>query len=453
VSTNSSLADLGAQLKQAGVHTVEVGIADTYGHLRGKRVPVDRFLSSVAIGGLNMADAIFVFDIQCDIVDSPIINMGTGYLDMHLTPDLSSLRTLGHRPGYALVFADAVDEHDQPHALSPREVLRRQVHACHALGVAPIMATELEAYICTADWQPYQQHVQYSSLTDAQALEDIVAQMRHALLAAGIPLESSNPEYGPGQLEINFGPADPITTADNTVLFKSIVKEVAVRNDVRASFMPKPWTGQSGSGLHIHSSLNRHGVNVFGPGDHEGLTEDMAHWTAGILHHAEAMSLIGMPTLNGFRRPRPYTFCPTHVSWGEDNRTVMARCTLNQGVANRVEYRAAGADANPYLALAAVLAAGVDGLTNKRALPPMATGDTYTEPGDLRPLPASFESAIAAYRDSALSEALGTTFSTNFVVLAEAELAKANDAFSEGSIGRDPDEVSDWERRRYLEHT
>jgi glutamine synthetase len=430
-----------------GIHTVEVGTPDTYGHLRGKRVPVARFLESVATGGMNIADAIFVFDVQCEIVDSPIINMGTGYLDMHLVPDLSTFRLLTHRPGYAIVLADAFTESGEPHPLSPRAVLTNQAARVEALGFEAIIATELETYICTPDWNPFQTHTQYSSLTDALDLEAMVLDMRRALLGADIPLESSNPEYGPGQLEINFGPSDPISTADNTVLFKSIVKQVAVQHGARATFMPKPWTGQSGSGMHVHSSLNVDGRNVFGSSG-DAPNETMSAWTAGLLHHAQSMQLIGIPTPNGYRRVRPNTFCPTHVHWGDDNRTVLARLTMHAGNANRVEFRSAGADANPYLAIAAIVAAGVDGLESKRTLPPQAVGDMYTSPGDSPALPTSLEESVAAFTGSALADTLGSSFSENYVVMAQNEMALCAEP-----MAGDPDVITDWERARFLEHT
>jgi glutamine synthetase len=433
-----------------GIHTVEVGVSDTYGHLRGKRVPAARFFKSVAHGGLNIADAIYVFDVQCDIVDAPTINMGTGYLDTHLTPDLSTFRLLPHRPGYAIVLSHSSDEHGQAHPLDPRAVLAKQVERTTRLGVDPIVATELECYVCLPDWTLYQPYVQYSSLTDALALESIVFAMRTALLGAGIPVESSNAEYGPGQLEINFSPADPMTTADNTVLFKSIVKQVAVQHGVRVTFMPKPWSGESGSGMHIHSSLSVDDINLFGetmPGSGQP-NERMSQWTAGLLANATAMQLIGIPTPNGYRRVRPYSFCPTHIHWGADNRTVMARLTMNAGNANRVEFRNPGADANPYLAIAAVLAAGCDGIERSLTLPPMSIGDMYTEPGDNEALPATLDEAIIAFRGSSIANALGSTFSENYLVLAENEqrLAKENPS-------GEADEITASERQRYIEHT
>lgn len=446
--TDDRLHQIATTIAEHRIHTVEIAVADTYGHLRGKRVPSQRFLGSVALGGVNIADAIFVFDVQCEIVDSPTINMGTGFLDAHLAADLDTFRLLPHRPGYAIVMSDAFDQHGEPHALSPRWVLARQVERADRLGLFPLVATELECYLCTPAWEPVQRHVQYSSLTDAVELETIVAEMRHALLGAGVPLESSNAEYGPGQLEINFGPSDPLTTADNTVLFKSIVKQVAVQHGARATFMPKPYTGQSGSGMHIHSSLVSGGVNQFAADADGHPNQLMARWTAGLLEHACSMQLVGIPTPNGYRRVRPYTFAPTHVHWGEDNRSVLARLTTNAGPANRIEFRSAGADANPYLAIAAVLAAGCDGLERELALAPMATGDMYADPAGSQVLPASMGEAIVAFESSPLAAALGPRFSENFAVLARCE-----DDLAREPMAGDADEVTDWERARYLAHT
>jgi glutamine synthetase len=445
-----NLDDIELVIREHSIHTVEVAVTDTFGHLRGKRIPTQRFLRSVASSGVNIADAIYVFDPLCEIVDAPTINMSTGYLDMHLTPDLSSFRILTHRPGYALVFADAVHEDGTPHELDPRNLVKAAANRVEALGYQTVVATELECYLFTPDWQPFQNHVQYSSLTDALDVEAMVADMRAALLGAGIPVESSNPEYGPGQLEINFGPADAVRTADNTVLFKTIVKQVAAQHKARASFMPKPYADQSGSGMHIHTSLNLDGSNEFGADtdDHQRPNEVMSRWTAGILHHARSMQLVGIPTPNGYRRVVANTFCPTHVHWGADNRTVMARLTMHAGSANRVEFRCAGADANPYLAIAAVLSAGTDGIRRDLPLEPISTGDKYADPGTSPMLPTSIAEAIAAFDGSELAAALGESFSSNFLTMCanEADLGAA-------ALTQSPDVVSDWELNRYLEHT
>ena len=436
---------LRARLDAADVHTVEVAIVDTYGHLRGKRVPAGRFVDSVAEGGCHIADAIYIFDLHNDLVDSPYINMDLGFLDTHLVPRLETLRILGHRPGYALVFADSYDPSHALHPIAPRTVLQRQIDRCAALGYEPVVATEMEFYLLRPDGEPIQSHIQYSSLTDSPDLEPVLADMRAAMLAAGIPVESSNPEYGPGQIEINVAPADAMTTADNTALYKSLVKEIAEAHGLRATFMPKPWADQSGSGMHVHTSLSAGGTNAFGDSSEEP-NELMAAWLGGLMHHAPALSLLGSPLPNGYTRVRPYTFAPTHVLWGLDNRSVLCRCTVGSGGANRVEFRSPGSDANPYLMIAGVLAAGADGVEQGRDPGARADGDKYDDPGAAVALPAAVADGIAAYDGSGLAAQLGEEFSHNFVLMAQAEADKHAEA------GGDPvdDEVIDWERERYL---
>jgi glutamine synthetase len=430
---------------QHDVHTIELALTDTYGHLRGKRIPADRFCDSVAASGAHIADAIYIFDIGCDIVDSPYINMGTGFLDTHLVPDLTTFRRFGHRPGYGLVMADSYDPHHRLHPLSPRRALADQVTRAAAADLEPVVATELEAYLLTPDWEPIQSHIQYSSLTDAHDVETVLAEMRSALLGCGVPVESSNPEYGPGQIEINVAHGDPMTVADNTVLLKMVVKEVAERHGLRASFMPKLWDEPSGSGTHVHSSLSRDGRNLFADAE-DGPNAVMANWIAGLLANAPALTLLGIPMANGYRRLAPYSFAPTHVHWGLDNRSVLARTIVGEGQGNRVEYRAADASANPYLLLAGLLAAGLDGVENERTLMPRADGDLYDAPGDHAPLPATLVDAIDAFEGSAVAEAVGAELADNFVVLSRHELELARDA---GVL--DSETVTEWERERYRE--
>ncbi len=430
------------------LHTIELAAPDTQGHLRGKRIPAARFLDSVHESGAHIADAMFVFDMANDLPDNEFINMDTGYLDCHLVPDNTTGRVFGHRPGYGLVFADAVDHRGEPHPLAPRTVLANQIERCRAAGVEPLMATEMEFYLCHEDWSPVQEHIQYSSLTDMPELEPVLADMRHALATAGIDVESSNAEYGPGQVEINAGPTDAMTAADNAALYKSIVKQVARQHGLRATFMAKPWTEQSGSGMHIHLSLTAEGANAFASSETGNPNELMRHWTGGLLAHAEALTLLGASTSNGPKRIRPYTFCPTHATWGLDNRTVLARCIVETGSsANRVEYRSAGSDANPYLLLAGLLAAGIDGV--ERGIDPgeLSEGDLYTNPGDHAALPTDLMSAIAAFEGSPLAAALGDSFARSFASIAAAEVALA------AEHNPDPDDVNDWERARFIEHS
>jgi len=448
IHISNSISDFAAMIADNEVHTVELAAPDTQGHLRGKRIPARRFLDSAYESGAHIADAMFVFDMQNGLPDNEFVNIDTGYLDAHLTADVTSGRVLTHRPGYALMFADAEDEHGAPHPLAPRGVLAAQIERCRAAGVDPFVATELEFFLCRPDWTPVQDHIQYSSLTDGLEFEPVLFAIREALEGAGLEVEGSNAEYGPGQFEVNTGPADAMRTADNTALFKSIVKQVAMQHGLRATFMPKPWAEQSGSGMHVHTSLNTEGSNGFAACDDGEPNELMKHWLGGLMAHASALTLLGAPTSNGPKRIRPYTFAPTHVSWGLDNRTVMARCIAESGSkANRVEFRSAGADANPYLIIAGILAAGVDGI--ERSLDPgmLCVGDMYTNPGEAQALPTDLAGAIAAYSGSDLAGQLGETFSRSYVSIAEAEVALAAENNPE------PDDVNDWERARFIEHS
>ncbi|MEZ5282202.1 MAG: glutamine synthetase family protein [Acidimicrobiales bacterium] len=435
-----------ARCREAGVHTVEVAAPDTQGHLRGKRVPVDRFFAHTVENGVNIADAMFVFDMQNDLPDNPYVNMDSGFLDCNLKPDMTTGRLLTHRPGYAIVFADTYDMHGHRHPLAPRNVLANQIERCREAGLDPVVATELEFYLCHPDWTPIQSHIQYSSLTDALEVEEVLEAMRRALAGAGLEVESSNAEYGPGQFEINIGHANAMTCADNTVLFKSIVKQVAVQNGLRATFMPKPWADQSGSGMHVHTSLLSAGANAFA--DSDGTPNQlMSNWIAGLIEHAEAMTLLGAPTANGPKRIRPYTFAPTHINWGLDNRTVMCRSICEAGSrANRVEFRSAGADANPYVVIAGIIAAGTDGVERSLQPPAMSEGDMYTNPGDCVALPADLRSCVDAFVGSQLAGRLGEEFSTVYACIAEHEIALAADN------SPDEDDVNDWDRARYAEH-
>ncbi len=441
-----SIDEFRAAAVERGVHTVEIATVDTQGHLRGKRVPLDRFCNSVHRSGVAIADAIFVFDIQNDLVDNEHINMDSGFLDCVLRPDLSTARFFGHRPGFAIVMADVETPEGEPHPHAPRTVLASQVARCSDQGLNPLVATEMEFYITNPDGTPVESFIQYSSLTEQPAVEAVLTDIRFALAAVGIEVESSNFEYGPGQAEVNCGPADAMTTADNTAIYKSITKQVAASHGLLATFMPKPWEDQSGSGMHIHTSLlSADGSNVFAECD--GVPSGvMESWLAGQLAHAQSMVLLGSPTPNGAKRIRPYTFAPTHVHWGLDNRTVLARCIVEAGSsANRVEYRAAGADANPYLIIAGVLAAGVDGVENGLTPPAMGVGDMYTEPGDSAPLPVAFTDVIAAFDGSELAAQLGSRFSQAFVAIANGEAAQI------AEHNPDPDAVNDWERDRYMQ--
>ena len=225
-----------------------------------------------------------------------------------------------------MVFTDAKELSGTPQPMSPRSILAAQIERCEAAGLSPMVATEMENFLCRSDWTPVQSHIQYSSLTDGLEVEAVIADIRDGLIGAGMDVESSNTEYAGGQIEVNvsYGPA--MKVADDTVLLKTIIKHVAEAHGMRATYMPKPWTEEGGSGMQIHTSLNdKDGKNGFAESAEEP-NNLMRQWLGGLMEHAMSMSLLTSgPSANGYKRIRPYSFAPTHVFWGGDNRTVLSR--------------------------------------------------------------------------------------------------------------------------------
>jgi glutamine synthetase len=442
-TTEDALARARAVIEEHGIHTVECGFADTWGHLRGKRIPASHFLRVVAQKGYSMADAAFIWDTRCDIFDLPFANPETGYGDMLVKPDLATLRPITWRDGTALVICDCLTEPShEPVGMDPRMILRRQIDRLAELGYEPVVATELEFYLCNPDWTPAYDGIQCYSLTKGSELEPVMSDIRRKLEEYGIVVEASNTEYGPAQIEVNLGHGPAMRVADDTLVFKNVVKELARQHGLRATFMGKPFPGASGNGMHLHTSLAQGGANVFDQRTDDGdlQNETMRRWAAGLLAHAPAMTLIGCPTVNAYKRVEAYSFAPMNVSWGLDNRGVCVRCLPGCGSSTRIEYRGGAADANPYLLMAAMFAAGSDGLERTIDLPPLVKGDAYADETS-PPLPRTLALAIEAFAESAfLRERLGEVFHTNYLAMARHESALYDAA------------ITDWEFERYREH-
>ena len=362
---------------------------------------------------------------------------------MIVVPDLATLKATPWREGAALCMADCVSEHGhEPLDMDPRHQLRRQVERCRERGFDPVMATEIEFYLTDAETgAPVYDGIQCYSLQKGAEIEHVVGHIRRVVEAFGIVVEASNTEYAPAQVEINLGHGPAIEVCDGTVVFKSVVREIARNHGLRATFMAKPFPGVSGNGLHLHHSLTRDGANVFAEGhDDEPLgNAAMRHWVAGLATHAAQLALLANPTVNSYKRIEDYSFAPTRVSWGLDNRNVAVRCIPQVGAASRVEYRGGSADANPYLLAAAILAAGMDGVERELALPPEAKADTYAD--DRLPLlPRSLHAAIEAWEATPFArETFGERFADDYAGLARYDASLYDAA------------ITDWETQRYRE--
>jgi glutamine synthetase len=273
-------------------------------------------------------------------------------------------------------------------------------------------------------------------------VEPVVTEIKRILEGSGIMVEAWNVEYGPAQVEVNLGHGAPIEIVDATIVLKYVVKQVAARHGLHATFMPKPYITEAGNGLHIHQSLaGADGRNAFAQEDDDSPLRSklMRRYLSGLLAHQIELQAVNCPTVNAYKRVEDYSFAPTQVSWGLDHRLVGVRSAVARGAATRLECRWASADANPYLVVAGCLAAGADGLERDLELPPMVTGDPHVD-ASLTRLPTQLEEALALLeRSSFVRDAFGDLWVDVYLVMLRHEL----ELFAR--------HVTDWERERYRE--
>jgi glutamine synthetase len=432
-------------LHREKVHTVECLFADTWGIPRGKRLSTQHFLSSAGASGFAIANVAFTWDMHGVIFPTRFANDETGYPDMHVVPDVSTLRVAAWRDGTAVCICDTIDPltHESI-AMDGRAILRRAVQRIQTLGYEPVAATELEFHLCGPDWEPVYTGIHCYSMQKGAEVEPVVSEIKRVLEASEIPVEAWNVEYGPAQVEVNLGHGSAIEIVDATLLFKYVVKQVAAGAGLRATFMPKPWITDAGNGLHVHQSLiGGDGANAFAEQDDDPPLRSrlMRRYLSGLMAHQIELQAINCPTMNAYKRVEDYSFAPTQVTWGLDNRLVGVRSVVDQGAATRLECRCrwASADANPYLAVAGCLAAGADGLERELDVPPMVTGDPHVD-ASLTRLPTQLEEALPALERSAfVREVYGAMFVDVYLVMLRHEL----ELFAR--------HVTDWERERYRE--
>src|SRR5436190_6394906 len=331
-----------------------------------------------------------------------------GYGDFHLSPDLATLRRVPWLEGTALVLCDVDWEDGAAVVASPRQVLRAQVERARAAGFEPMFGSELEFYLLRETYA--EAHAKgYRDLTpsvpyilDYHVLattfdEPLLRQIRNGMQGAGIPVESSKGEAWPGQHEINFRYADALAAADNHAVYKNGAKEIAALNGCAITFMAKPDASWIGNSCHIHGSLWRDGSNAF-----DGESEVFRQWLAGWITCARELALFLAPTINSYKRYAAGSWAPTTLAWGHDNRTCGFR-VVGHGSSQRVETRIPGGDVNPYLAFAALIAAGLHGIENGLELPPPLEGNAYES--DAERFPSTLREAVAALEEGSMARA------------------------------------------------
>lgn len=380
----------------AGTHTVAMGLGDLNGIMRGKRVPASHW-PSICKNGSALSIALFAIDMTSDVWDTPYVNFDNGYPDFHMFPMTKPVAS-PWEPGVAVCMGRAEGMDHKPVPIDPRNALVRQVERAAKLGLRAQVGTELEFYLLDpATKQPKDEGIQVYSLVRASELEHVLGPIRQQINEMGIPIEQSNPEYAPGQVEVNIRFDEALLAADRVILFRSLVRELAAKHGYLATFMAKPFIDKSGNGFHTHHSLWRDGRNAFAEGGK--LNSIGRNYLAGLQRRMAEMSLASSTTPNAYRRRQPFTFCPTNTSWGIDNRTVGLRVIQGSDNAVRVEKRDAAADCNPYYLLACEIAAGLDGVEQRLEPTPMTTGNGYKNE-TAEAIPADIGTAIARARSS-----------------------------------------------------
>jgi glutamine synthetase len=449
-----SLAQLKADVAAGTIDTVLAAFPDMQGRLIGKRFQAEFFLEG-AIDETHGCDYLLANDIDMEPVPGyEAANWGKGYGDFVMKPDLATLMKCTWLEGTALILCDLVDHHyHQPIPHAPRSILKAQLARLEKLGLTANFASELEFYLFDETFRSAFDKGYRNITTAGYYIEDyhifqttkeegVMRALRKQLTASGIPVENSKGEWGPGQEEINVKYADALTMADRHVVIKNATKEIAHLQGKAVTFMAKWDFGLAGSSSHIHMSLAKGGKNVFiDAKDPLGMSPMMKHYMAGLLTYAGDITYFLAPYINSYKRFQAGTFAPTKAIWSSDNRTAGFRLCGENTKGVRVECRIGGADLNPYLAYAALIAAGLQGIEDKLELEPMFTGDAYTGT-KLREVHKTLRDAIAALKASKmLLAAFGQPVISHYVHTAEWEQFEYDRR------------VTDWEIKRGFERS
>ncbi|MDX2381803.1 MAG: glutamine synthetase family protein [Acidimicrobiia bacterium] len=436
------------------IDTVVMAFPDHYGRLMGKRFDAGFFLDEAIGGGTHACDYLFTVDMEMEPLEGfRYASWTLGFGDFHMVPDLSTLRRCAWADRTAMVLCDAHDNSNhEPVSVAPRSILRRQVERAAAQGFEVMAASELEFFLSRDSYREAHEkgyrdlesagwYVEDYHLLQGARVEDYVGAARRALRDSEIPVETSKGEAATGQHELNVRYAEVLTMADRHVVLKQALKELADAQGVSVTFMAKPDAEQSGSSCHLHLSLRHLAGPDEGSGaftDADGATTDVFRWfLGGWMHHAPDLMPCYAPTINSYKRFQHQSWAPTGLSWSHDNRTSGFRI-VGSGDNLRIECRVPGADTNPYLAFAAALASGLDGIANQIEPPDELRGDAYTT--DVQSLPTTLAAATGRFASSdAARRLLGDDVVEHYAHHFETECAAYDRA------------VTDWERRRYYE--
>ncbi len=447
-------ADLTSQINRGEIETVLLVFPDWYGRLLGKRIAGSFFLDHISEEGMHACDYL----LACDMEMTPVpgykfTSWESGYGDFHCIPDFSTGRRTSWLSRTALVLADLHRDH-KPVEVSPRRILQRQLEKARQAGYSVMGASELEFYIFNETYETAAAK-NYHSLNSAGSYiedyhifqgtkeEELVGAIRRELSASGVPVENSKGEWGPGQQEINLEYCEALAQADRNVVYKHAAKEIAHAQGKAVTFMAKWDEKFAGSSMHIHLSLwDPEGEQNQFAGDREVgpvHASDTFRWfLGGWIQHAREFTACYAPNVTSYKRYQAGSFAPTGIAWSYDNRTAGFR-VVGKDQSLRIECRIPGADANPYIVYAAILASGLDGIRNQIEPPPIFEGDIY-QAKDLPRVPANLRDSISEFEKNALArEAFGDEVVDHYLHFLRTEQSKFDEV------------VTCWERARFFE--
>jgi glutamine synthetase len=424
-----------------GARVVQLEVPDLDGGLRAKLVSAGKALSPA---GAAMCTIMFGLTQADDVYESPASSPENGFPDLVMRPDMATARPLPWSDGTMAVLCDLYGPDGALYPVAPRTVLRTVADRCAELGFEARFAAEWELCVVHQgdDAVPLGRTMNAYSLLRLRELRPLAQAFFERMEAVGIPIESVHTELGHGMLEFAISHAPAGEAADHAARAKAYLKELCGEMGLVATFMPKWRSGAPTSGCHFHQSLWRDGENVFWSAD--GVLSPVArHYLAGQLATMADVSVLFNPSVNAYRRLQPGTWTPATASWGVDNRTAAVRAITGSPKGARLEHRRAGADVNPYLAIAAMLAGGLHGITEKLEAPDPATGDASAD-GRFQRLPTTLADAVDALRGSEVAPGLlGREFVDHYLLSREVELR----LWREWEAGQ----VTEWEHRRYFE--
>jgi glutamine synthetase len=444
-----SLDELRQLIASGEIDTVILALTDMQGRLQGKRLSAEFFLAEVVEHYSEGCNYLLAVDTDMNTVDGyQMSSWERGYGDFVMRPDMATLRRIPWHPGTALVVADLTWLDGAPVVASPRQILAQQTARLAERGLVALAGTELEFVVYTdtyeqawaknyRDLSPANDYNVDYSILGTSRIEPLLRRLRNGMAGAGMYVESAKGECNLGQHEIAFRYADALTTCDNHSIYKTGAKEIAAQDGMSITFMAKP-NDREGNSCHIHLSLRgTDGSAVLaGDGPH-GLSKLGQHFLAGQLAALQELTLCYAPNINSYKRYVPGSFAPTSVRWGVDNRTCALRL-VGHGHSLRAENRTPGGDVNPYLATAAMIAAGLHGIDNELPLEPAFVGNAYE--GDNPRVPHTLRDALTLWQGSEIAKgAFGQEVVDHYANYARVELAAFDAA------------VTDWELRRCFE--